>query len=60
METTAHRDAALTQTTGDEWEVELFELTTMPSGETRTAHAFRDYFENLDVATGVIRDWLGS
>jgi hypothetical protein len=52
------RDAALGRTTSGWWEVELFEMVTLPSGEQRMAHAFRDHFANLDVAAGIVRDWL--
>lgn len=57
---TGKRDAALTLTTSGEWEVELFEMVEMPFGEMRMGHAFRDYFVNVSVATGIIQDWLGS
>lgn len=55
-----YRDAALTVTTSGEFEVELFQLTEMPSGEMRMAHTFREFLSTLDVAEGIIRDWLGA
>lgn len=60
IEDTRTRDAALTRTTNGWWEVELFERTELPSGVVRMAHVFRDCFENLSVAGGIIRDWLGA
>jgi len=60
MDATAHRDAALSQTTSGWWEVELFELVELPSGDVRMAHTFRDHLEDVEVASGIVRDWLGA
>lgn len=54
------KDAALAPTTSGWWEVELFELTAMPTGEQRMAHVFREHLEDLGVATGIVQDWLAA
>lgn len=58
MTATKHRDASLTVTTSDYFEVELFGPVEMPDGSQRIAHCYRRFFETAEAAAVPIRSWL--
>lgn len=56
--TASPRDAALTQLTCGQFEVELFGPVEMPDGSQRIGHHYRRFFANVEDATAPIRSWL--